>query len=149
MKVVFTKDVERVAKVGEVKDVSDGYARNFLLPRGLARAATPSQLKQLEAQREAEQRRVERHRVELEELGRRLDGLELGFTLKMGAQKRLFGTVTAQDIADRLKRDHQLEVDRHRLQLEQGIRSLGTHEVGVNLGGGISATLRVVVTEEA
>ncbi len=149
MKVVFTRDVDRVAEAGDVKDVSDGYARNYLLPRGLALAATPGQLKQLEAQRQAEQRRVEKRRAELEQMAKTIDATTLQFTLKMGGQKRVFGTITPQDIADRLKKEHDLDVDRHKLELKEPIRGLGTHEVGVHLGGGINATLKVVVTEGA
>src|SRR5205823_5472402 len=101
MKVVFVKDVEG-SKAGDVKEVADGYARNFLLPRGMAKAATPEALKQLGAQKDVEAKRSARVKAEAEALAAQISSLTLEIKAKVGAQKRLHGSVTGQEIVAEL-----------------------------------------------
>ncbi|MBV9121277.1 MAG: 50S ribosomal protein L9 [Chloroflexi bacterium] len=148
MKVVFVKAVEG-QKPGDVKEVADGYARNFLLPRGLALAATPDQLKKLEAQRQAEEKRQARALAEAQALADRISGLTLRIGAKVGAQKRLHGSITAQEIVNSLKRNHEIELDRRDVELTEPIKKIGDYQVPVKIGHGLEPKLKVVVAEEA
>jgi large subunit ribosomal protein L9 len=147
MKVVFVQNVEN-AKAGDVKEVADGYARNFLLPRGLARAATPEALKQLEAQRDAESRRAARVKAEAEALASQISGITLRITAKVGANKRLHGSVTGGEIASELKKQHSVSIDRHDVELAEPIKKLGDFQVPIKIGHGLEPKLKVVVAEE-
>ena len=145
MKVVYIKAVEN-AKAGDVKEVADGYARNFLLPRGLARAATPEQLKALAGQQQAEARRVAKVKSDAEALAQRIGTVSLQFEVKAGAQKRLHGSITAQDMADQLKKQHQISIDKRDVKLAEPIKHVGDFEVLVHVGHGLEPKLKVVVT---
>lgn len=148
MKVVFAKDVERY-KAGEVRDVADGYARNFLLPRGLAKPATADALKQLEGQRDAEAKRAAREKAEAEALAEQISGLSLRITAKVGAAKRLHGSVTGQEIVAELKKQHDIALDRRDVELAEPIKRIGDYQVPVHIGHGLSPKLKVTVAEEA
>jgi|SRR5579862_473181 len=148
MKVVFAKDVEKY-KAGEVRDVADGYARNFLLPRGLAKPATADALKQLEVQREAEAKRTAREKAEAEALSSQIEGLSLTIKAKVGAAKRLHGSVTGQEIVAELKKQHEIALDRHDVDLPEPIKRLGDYQVPIHIGHGLTPKLKVTVTEEA
>ncbi|HUZ78580.1 MAG TPA: 50S ribosomal protein L9 [Chloroflexota bacterium] len=147
MKVVFLSTVDN-HKAGDVRDVADGYARNFLLPRGLVKPATPEQLKALQTQKDMEARREARAQAEADELARRLGSLTLSITARTGAQKRLHGSITAQHVADALKEQHGIIVDRHDVALADPIKKLGTFDVAIHVGHGLSPKLKVTVTEE-
>jgi large subunit ribosomal protein L9 len=147
MKVVFVQNVEN-AKAGDVKEVADGYARNFLLPRGLARAATSEVLKQLDSQREAESKRAARIKAEAQALAERISGITLRITAKVGANKRLHGSVTGGEIAGELKKQHDLTVDRHDVELPEPIKKLGDFQVTIKIGHGLEPKLKVLVAEE-
>lgn len=147
MKVVYLKAVEH-ARPGDVKEVADGYARNFLLPRGLARAATPEALRQLETQRAAEEKRQARQQAEAEAMVQRISGLSLRFEVKVGAQKRLHGSVTAQDVAYQLKKQHDIDVDKRDIALPEPIKRTGDFTIEVHIGHGLTATLPIVVAAE-
>lgn len=148
MKVVFAKDVEKY-KTGEVRDVADGYARNFLLPRGLARPATSDVLKQVEAQREAETKRVAREQADAEALAAQISGLSLTIKAKVGAAKRLHGSVTGQEIVAELKKQHDITLDRRDIELAEPIKRIGDYQVAVRIGHGLEPKLKVTVAEEA
>ncbi|HLG70261.1 MAG TPA: 50S ribosomal protein L9 [Chloroflexota bacterium] len=146
MKVVFVQNVEN-NKAGDVKEVADGYARNFLLPRGLARAATPEALKQLETQREAEAKRAARALADAQALAEQISGITLTIGAKVGANKRLHGSVTGQEIAAELKKQHNITLDRHDVELGEPIKRLGDFQVPVKIGHGLEPKLKVTVTE--
>ena len=148
MKVVFVQDVPNVAKAGEVKEVSDGYGRNFLIPRKLAVLASSSALKRAEAQREVEARQIVRSEARIEAVAERLEGLSVTLKARAGAQGRLYGSVTAADIAEEIQKLTGQEVDRRRIELEEPIRHLGNYEVTIRLSGGVSPKIRIVVEEE-
>jgi large subunit ribosomal protein L9 len=148
MKVILLKDVENLGRVGDVKDVAPGFARNFLLRRALVAEATPSQMKRLEILQRQRAKEDARRLTEAQSLASRLGALEVVIPARVGEQGRLFGSVTNQDVAAALKEQHGIELDRRDVELGDPIRTLGTHSVSVRLGGNVQAQLRVNVVEE-
>jgi len=148
MRVIFLKDVPDVANAGEVKEVADGYGRNFLLPRSLAVLASSSELKKLEAQRQAEAQQRSRSEAQVEAVAEGLQGLSLTLKARAGAQGRLYGSVTAADIAEEIQKLTGQEVDKRKIELEEPIRQLGVYEVAIRLSGGVNPRIRVIVEEE-
>ncbi|MGE3539410.1 MAG: 50S ribosomal protein L9 [Candidatus Tectimicrobiota bacterium] len=147
MKVILTSDVEHVGEVGDIVEVADGYGRNFLVPRGLAVAATATNKRQLEHQQRLREHRILRARKEAQGLAERLQGIPCRFVRKAGDEGKLFGSVTAIDIAEALKAAG-VEVDRRRIQLEQPLRSLGEYAVTVRLPADTTAQLTVTIAAE-
>ncbi|MBA7614222.1 50S ribosomal protein L9 [subsurface metagenome] len=148
MRVVLLQEVPRLGKAGEVKDVASGYARNFLLPRGLAEFATPAAMKRVEEIREAEEKRQALLETEMVSLSQTVEGVEITLKAKVGAQERLYGAVTSGDIAEELKRVTGQDIDKRKIELEEPIRQLGEYEVLVRLSTEIAPKIKVVVTEE-
>lgn len=145
MKVILTKDVANVGRAGQVKEVADGYARNYLIPRGLASAATEQAMKGHQAQ-EA----VEKHRqVRAEEAERRLadevSKTELVFKVKVGEQHRLYGSITNTDIAEALSKKLQHPFDKHHVDLEEPFKRLGNFKVTVRVGHKLRPQVAVVL----
>jgi len=147
MKVIFLKDVPK-GKKGEIKEVADGYARNFLLPKGLALPATPSAAKTARALYDEKAERQARQREELSRIAQELEGKELLFKAKAGAKGRLHGAITSADIAAEVSRLAGFEIDKKRVELEEPIHHLGSYEVGINLGAGSVAKVKVAIEEE-
>ncbi|MCS6888508.1 50S ribosomal protein L9 [Chloroflexus sp.] len=148
MKVLLLQDVEHLGKAGEIKDVSGGFGRNYLLPKGFAVLATKSQIKQAEERLAAQRRKAEAARKEAETLAAKLAELTLTFVVKVGEQERLYGSVTNADIAAKLREVAGIEIDRRKIALEDPIKRTGEYEVPVELASGVSATLKVVVVGE-
>ncbi len=148
MKVLLLHDVEHLGKAGEIKDVSGGYGRNYLIPKGFAVLATKGQIKQAEERLAAQRRRAEAARKEAETLAAKLAALTLTFVVKVGEQDRLYGSVTNADIAAKLHEVAGVEIDRRKIALEDPIKRTGEYEVPVELASGVSTTLKVVVTGE-
>jgi large subunit ribosomal protein L9 len=149
MRVVLTKDVKGLGTAGQVKEVSDGYARNFLLPRGLATAATTSALGQVEAQKASQARKAAREESEARELANRLKETSLVIRAKVGEQHRLYGSITTQDIADALGAALGQPFDKRKIELEDPIRTVGEHKVPVRVSRTVQATVTVDVQPEA
>lgn len=145
MRVILKREVRGLGRPGEIKDVADGYAQNFLLPRGLAIEATAGELKHLAQERQAEKQKKDRAHADAEELAARLATLTLVFRLKAGEQGKTFGSVTNKDVADALKREHGIDVDRTKIQLGEPVRTLGTHSVEVRLASDVRAKVTVAV----
>ncbi|MDQ7029609.1 MAG: 50S ribosomal protein L9 [Ardenticatenia bacterium] len=148
MEVLLLQDVPNLGQAGEIKTVSNGYARNYLIPKGLAKVATPGVKKQAEQIRRAAEKRRQRERQDAEALAQRIGELLLRFEAKVGETGRLYGSVTAGDIAERLSETLGVEIDRRALDLGQPIRQLGTYEVPVRLMADCIATVRVEVVGE-
>lgn len=148
MKVVFLEDVPRIGRAGEVKEVADGYGRNFLLPRKLALLATPAALKLTEAQRQAAALRRERSEAELRELAQQLDGLPISIKAKVGAKDQLYGSIRTFHIAEEISRITGFDIDRKSVELEEPIRQLGSYEVPIKLAKDIMFVVKVTVEEE-
>ena len=149
MKVVLREDVKGLGAVGDVKDVADGYARNFLIPRRLAAPATAGALKNVEAQRASLAKRQAQAEAEARALAARLNNTTLTLKARVGAQDRLYGSITAGDIATALGRELGAAFDRRKLVLDEPIRELGTHTVPVHLAHDVTASLTVRVEAEA
>jgi len=148
MKVVFLKDVTRVGRAGEVKEVADGYAKNFLLPKKLALPATPSSIKMAEAQLQKEEQGQQRHAEELVEVARQLEGLSLDFKMKVMEEGRLYGSIRDNQIAEELKRLTGIDIERTKIELLEPIRQLGSYELTIRLGRDLAPKVKVVVTGE-
>ena len=146
MKVVFLKDVPRVAKAGEIKEVANGYGRNFLIPRELAMLASPQAISLAEAQRRVKARQQAESEAELVELARELEGKEITLEARVGAQEHLYGSITNADIAAELESSAGLVVDKRKIELAEPIRELGSYEVAVRLAKEIVPKIKVTVT---
>lgn len=133
MKVILRTDVERVGKKGDVIDVADGHARNYLLPKGLAIKASPGALAQAAAMRRARDLRDARDREGAEAVARALVARVIRIPVRAGSEGRLFGSITAADIVRAVAAETGIELDRRKLHLEEPIKSVGTHEVPVKL----------------
>ncbi len=146
MKVIFIKDIKGQAKKGDVKEVSEGYAANFLFPRGLARSATDGNMKTLENQTSAEQKRKQEEKDEASALGKKLEEMIIDLKAKAGEGGRLFGAITSKQIAEVLAAQG-VKIDKRKIELNDPIRSLGVTQVPVKLHPEVKATLKVQVTE--
>ncbi len=148
MKVIFTADVESVALLGQVKEVANGYARNYLLPRGLAIPATPGALRHMETKKAAEERRLAKLEGELKGFSDRLEGTSVTLRARTGAEGRLYGSITAQDVAEALQKAVGQEIDRRKVSLASPIRTAGEHEVVVKLSRNLNPRVKVIVESE-
>jgi large subunit ribosomal protein L9 len=146
MRVVFLENVPRVANAGDVKEVADGYGRNYLIPQRLAKAATAAVLKEIAAQHQSLDQRAAKVEAEAEGLAKQLEGASVTITAKVGAQGRLYGSVTNQQVAAELQKLTGKAIDRRRVLLHNPIRSLGAYPVEVHLASNLSATVTVNVT---
>jgi large subunit ribosomal protein L9 len=146
MKVIFLQDVKGHGKKGEVKEVAEGYARNFLIPRGLAQAATDSALKSLGQMKAAEDRRKEQEREKARALAAKLSQMTVVIKAKAGQNGRLFGAVTGKQIAEALEKEG-IKLDKRQVELDEPIRELGTTRVTLRLYPEIKAELSVQVVE--
>ena len=148
MKVVFLNDVEGSGRVGEIKNVADGYARNFLLPQGLAAPATADAIKKAEARAAAEARRQAGLDEQAQALAEKLAGSAIIIVAKAGRKGRLFGSVTQADIAQEITNILGQEVDRHQVLLAEPIKEVGTHEFALQLTRNVQPTVSVEVVAE-
>lgn len=147
MKVIYLKDVKGQGKKGEVKDVSEGYARNFLLPRGLAQEASGGNVKTLEKQKESETKKKQQELNEAKALAERLNSVTVSLSAKAGEGGRLFGAITSKQIADELERVG-FKLDKRKIDLNDPIKALGVTEVLVKVYPDVTAKVKVQVTEE-
>lgn len=149
MKVIFLQDVKGKGKKGEVKNVAEGYARNFLIPRGLAVIADESNMKQLKQQQKMESKRKEQEKEQAEQLAAKLEKITVNIPAKAGEGGRLFGSVTSKQVAEELQKQHRIKIDRRKLELPEPIRNLGVTQIPLKLHPEVTATVKVQVTEQA
>jgi len=149
MKVIFLEDVQNVARAGEIKEVADGYGRNFLLPRKLALLAKPDAVNIWEAQLKTRARNEAKTEAELRELAGNLEGREIFLDARTGSNDRLYGSITSSDIADALESTTGLNIDKRKIELEDTIRQVGSYEITIRLGKDIVPKIKVTVTEQA
>ncbi|MDR3278663.1 MAG: 50S ribosomal protein L9 [Oscillospiraceae bacterium] len=147
MKVILQQDVKDHGKKGQMAEVSDGYARNFLIPRKLAVAATADNLNTMKQQEAARLRRIEQEKAEAREISAKLESLIVKISAKSGGAGKLFGSVTAMEIADALERQHGVALEKNKIVLGEHIKSFGSYEIRVKLGHEISGTINLLVTE--
>jgi len=145
MKVIFLQDVPNVAHAGQVKEVADGYARNYLIPRKLAVLAQPHAVSQIETRTKKMEVRLT---SEMKELASQIEGKEVSLKAKAGAKDKLYGSITSADIAAGLKNVTGLEIDKRKIEMEEPIRQLGSYEIALKLGKDIAPKIKVTVTEE-
>lgn len=148
MQVLLTKNVPELGMAGEIKNVADGYARNYLFPRDLAVLATPGTTKQAALRQEATTRREAKALTEAQALARLLDGVVVTFQARAGDTDRLYGSITSGNIAEALAQQVDQEVDRRKIDLEEPLKELGTHAVTVRLAQGAEAKVTVVIERE-
>jgi large subunit ribosomal protein L9 len=148
MKVILLQDVKGTGKKGEVKEVAEGYARNYLIPRKLAVLATEGNLNELKERKRREEKRKEDEQKQAQALAQKLNEITVKVATKAGEGGRVFGSVTSKQICQALKEQYQLDVDKKKLQLNEPIRSLGVTKVPVKLHPEVTATLSVQVVEE-
>jgi len=147
MKVILKKDVESVGRAGDLVNVSNGYARNFLIPRGLGTIASSKNMNVLKSEMETAARRTTREKENAQSMAERLGGVTCNISRKVGQQKKLFGSVSTKDIGDAL-REQGIEIDKRNILLEEPIKSLGEFSVRIKLHSGISTDIKVVVAGE-
>mgnify|MGYP000701037276 CR=1 FL=1 len=145
MKIILMSDVKSLGTTGTVLEVADGYARNFLLPRGLAAEASKGSLALLEQQRKAKARRDAEAVAMSEALGKQLEGLQVTVPAKAGGNGKLFGAVTNANVADAIHAALGVEIDRHKIEVPDNIKSLGSYPVEIRLGKNIVAKTTVKV----
>ncbi|MDV6378807.1 50S ribosomal protein L9 [Sporosarcina sp. GW1-11] len=148
MKVIFLKDVKGKGKKGDVKEVSTGYAQNYLLKNNIAIEATPSNLSQLEGQKNRQKKDAAAELAEAKELKETIEKLTVELKAKSGEGGRLFGSITSKQIGQALEKQHKIKVDRRKMELPDAIRALGFTNVPIKLHPDVAATLKVHVTEE-
>lgn len=148
MRVMLTQDVANVGRAGEVKEVADGYGRNYLLPRRLAVVARRGVEEEGRRMREAAAKREAKDREDAQSLADEIGNKTVVLRLKVGAEEKAFGAITSQDIANGLKAQHQVDIDRHRIDLKEPIKQLGEHQVTLRLHREIDATINLIVTQD-
>jgi large subunit ribosomal protein L9 len=145
MKVILLQDVKGSGKAGDVVKVSDGYARNLLLPKGLAKEATEANLRDLEHKKAQYLAKRKQDQESAQELAKRLGELPVKIAGKAGENGKLFGSITAKDLSEALKAQHQVEIDRKKFVLDSPLKSVGEYDVEIRLFEGISGKLHVTV----
>ncbi|MCI8304771.1 MAG: 50S ribosomal protein L9 [Lawsonibacter sp.] len=147
MKVILQQDVRGQGKKGQLVEVSDGYARNFLLPRKLAVAATAENVNTMKQQEKARQAQEAAEKAEAEAVAKRLEGLMVKISAKAGEGGRLFGAVTGKEVSEALAAQHSLSIPKTKLVMEEPIKSCGSYQIKAKLGYEVSGTVNVMVTE--
>jgi large subunit ribosomal protein L9 len=145
VRVILKAEVRGLGRTGEIKDVADGYARNYLLPKGLAIEATGGELKHLAQERQAEKSKKDRAHEDAEKLAKRLGDVTLVFKLKAGEHGKTFGSVTAKEVAEALKKEAKAEIDKTKIVLHEPLRSLGVHKIEVRLLPDVRADVTVAI----
>lgn len=147
MKVIFLEDVKGKGKKGDLKNVADGYARNYLLKNNLAMEATSGNVKALDAQKKKEKKEAQEELKEAQELKATLEELTVELDAKSGEGGRLFGSITSKQIGEELKKKHKISIDKRKIELNEPIRALGYTNVPVKLHPDVTATVKVHVSE--
>jgi len=147
MQLVLTEDVPNLGKQGDLVEVKPGYGRNYLMPRGMAVAATAKNIRQLEHEKAGILSRAAKHRSNMDAQAKKLASVELRFSRKVGEQDKLFGSVTSKDVHEQLAAQG-YEIDRKQIHLPEPLKALGTHEVEVKLHPEVVAKLKVTIAAE-
>ncbi len=145
MKVILLKDIKGTGKKGDVKQVSDGHARNYLIPKGLAKEATSSNIKEHDAQEKSAKKRIQEDTAHANELKKILEKHKFIFEVKAGESGKLFGAITNKEIAEKIKSDLDVDIDKKKIIISGGIKATGNHDVVVKLYREISAKIVVEV----
>lgn len=148
MKVILKQDVKNLGKTGDIKEVSDGYARNFLIPKGLADEATTNKLKETQEKNTREAKRKDKEKADAEEMKKRLDGQTVKIKAKAGTGDKLFGAVTSREIAEILQKEFSLSLDKKKIEMGEAIKHLGQYKIKIKIYPSIQAEVKVIVEAE-
>ena len=148
MKIILLQDVKALGKKGEIVNVNDGYARNFILPKKLGLEATGKNLNDLKLQKANEEKVAQQILDEAKELGKKLEAGKVELAIKIGEGGRAFGSVSSKEVAVAVKEQMGYDIDKKKIQLKDALKTLGTHTVPVKLHPKVTAELKVIVTEE-
>lgn len=149
MKVILKEDVKSLGKQGDIVDVSDGYARNFILKKGKGVEANSKNLNDLKLQKANEAKIAQQQLEAAQKLGKEIEAGKIEMSIKTGEGGKAFGSIASKEIAAEVKEQMGLDIDKKKIQLKEAIKVLGTHEVPVRLHPKVTAVLKVIVTEEA
>lgn len=147
MKVILLQDIEKLGKQYEIKEVADGHARNFLIPKGLVKQATKEALEWLEVQKEIAKKKAEEELKTVQEIASKIDGLEVIIPIKIGEDGQLFEKITSQKISEKLK-EMGFEIAKNRMELKEPIKEIGEFPVKIKFTHNLEAEINVIVTEE-
>ncbi len=147
MKVILQKDIPNLGDAGDIKDVADGYARNYLLPKKLVLLANESSKKAIEHQKKLIKLKKEKRKKESEKIFDSLNGMEISIGAQVGEEGKLFGSITSMDIAKKIK-ENGIEIDKRKILLEGSIRQEGEFDIAIKLEEGLNATIKVSVVKE-
>ena len=147
MKVILLKDIEKLGKKYEVKRVKNGYARNFLIPKGLAKPATKKALEWLKKRKEIEEKKAEEALKRVQDLASSVDGLEVVIPIKIGKKEQPFESITAQKISERLK-DRGFDIKKTQIELEEPIKELGEFPIKIHFEHNLEAEIKVIITKK-
>lgn len=148
MKVILIKDVKKLGKEGEIKEVSDGYARNYLIPQGLAQEATSTKLKETEEKKVRTEKRKKKEEAQAREMQEKLHGKTITIKARTGGGDKLFGAVTAREIADLLASDFGIAIDKKKIDIGEAIKHLGHYKIKIKIYPEIQAEMKVNIEAE-
>ena len=149
MKIILKQNVEKIGQVGEVVEVSDGFARNFLIPQGKAISFTAGNFKQIEYLKKKEVEQREGELKEVKELAAKINNISLEIKVKAGEEGKLFGSVTSKDIVETLLKEHGIELDKKKLNLKESLKKLGVHIVPINLYKDVTPQIKVILISDS
>ncbi len=148
MKVIFIKDLKGQGKIGEEKNISDGYAKNFLIPKGYAIEATNANINDYKGKKDSENFKKQQEIEKAQELKEKLSNIKVKISAKAGENGKLFGSITSKEVAEQINSQHKLSIDKKKIVLPDGIKNAGIHKIEVKLHPGIVGTLTVEVVSE-
>lgn len=147
MKVILLKDIEKLGRAGDIKEVSDGYAKNLLIPRGLAAIATSRLLSRIEIEKRETENKKQKEILKLKELAEKLNSLEIKIPLKAGDDGKSFGSITSTKLVSAFKKAG-FDIDKSQIEMKENIKTLGLHNVKLNLGYGVEPVIKVIAESE-
>lgn len=148
MKVILKQDVHNLGKKNAMVNVNDGYARNFLIPRGLAIEANAVAVNEMKMRENAEKTKKDQEMARAKKIAEKISGIMLTIRSKAGDSGKLFGSVTSMDISEKLEKDYKIQVDKRKIVLPEAIKTLGTYEIELKLYAGVSSTLKVQIVNQ-
>ncbi len=148
MKVIFVKDLKGQGKIGEEKNISDGYAKNFLIPKGYAIEANSANINDYKGKKDSQNFKKQQEIEKAQELKEKLSAITINIKAKSGDNGKLFGSITSKEIAEQIKAQHKIDIDKKKIVLPDGIKTIGTQKIEIKLHPGIVATVTVSVVSE-
>ncbi len=149
MKVILTRGFEKLGNVGNILNVKDGYAKNFLIPKGIAVAATKGNIKQMGIVKKSIMKKEAKNIEQAEQVAERLKDLEIDFKVKTGSEGKLYGSITSKDIADRILNERKVEIDKKKIELDDHLKELGTYDVEIKLYKDVKSKVKVVIESDS